>query len=98
MAAIIEARDLIKCFDGFIAVDHISFAVPEGVIFGFLGPNGAGKTTTIKMLTTVRSMRPIPTRWRSPWCRTMLPVTKIPRLGRRSVSTLRLGSVVQLTG
>jgi ABC-2 type transport system ATP-binding protein len=53
MATIIEARDLVKRFDGFTAVDHISFAVPEGVIFGFLGPNGAGKTTTIKMLTTV---------------------------------------------
>src|SRR5215471_1888286 len=52
-AAIIEAHDLVKRFDGFTAVDHISFAVPEGVIFGFLGPNGAGKTTTIKMLTTV---------------------------------------------
>jgi len=52
-AAIIEVRDLVKRFDGFTAVDHISFAVPEGVIFGFLGPNGAGKTTTIKMLTTV---------------------------------------------
>ena len=55
MGAIIEARDLVKSFDGFTAVDHISFAVPEGVIFGFLGPNGAGKTTTIKMLTTVLS-------------------------------------------
>ena len=54
LSAIIEAHDLVKRFDGFIAVDHISFAVPEGVIFGFLGPNGAGKTTTIKMLTTVR--------------------------------------------
>src|SRR5689334_17858731 len=53
MAAIIEARDLVKRFDGVIAVDRISFGVPEGVIFGFLGPNGAGKTTTIKMLTTV---------------------------------------------
>jgi ABC-2 type transport system ATP-binding protein len=52
LAAIIEARDLVKRFDGFTAVDRISFAVPEGVIFGFLGPNGAGKTT-IKMLTTV---------------------------------------------
>jgi ABC-2 type transport system ATP-binding protein len=52
-AAIIEARDLVKRFDGFTAVDHISFVVEAGVIFGFLGPNGAGKTTTIKMLTTV---------------------------------------------
>src|SRR5215831_2670441 len=53
IAAIIEARDLVKRFNGVTAVDHISFAVPEGVIFGFLGPNGAGKTTTINMLTTV---------------------------------------------
>jgi ABC-2 type transport system ATP-binding protein len=53
MGAIIEAHDVVKRFDGFIAVDRISFAVPEGVIFGLLGPNGAGKTTTIKMLTTV---------------------------------------------
>ena len=53
MAAIIEVRDLVRRFGDFTAVDHISFAVPEGVIFGFLGPNGAGKTTTIKMLTTV---------------------------------------------
>ena len=34
-----------------LAVDHISFAVPQGQVFGFLGPNGAGKTTTIRMLT-----------------------------------------------
>jgi ABC-2 type transport system ATP-binding protein len=53
MTAIIEARDLVKTFDEFTAVDHISFAVAEGVVFAFLGPNGAGKTTTIKMLTTV---------------------------------------------
>jgi ABC-type Fe3+/spermidine/putrescine transport system ATPase subunit len=51
--AIIEAHDLVKRFGGVTAVDHISFAVPEGVVFGFLGPNGAGKTTTIKILTTV---------------------------------------------
>ena len=43
MAAIIEARDLVKRFDGFTAVDHISFAVEAGVIFGFLGPNGAAR-------------------------------------------------------
>jgi ABC-2 type transport system ATP-binding protein len=53
MASIIEARDLVKRFDGFTALDSISFAVPEGTIFAFLGPNGAGKTTTIKILTTV---------------------------------------------
>ena len=49
----IEVHDLVKNFGEFCAVDHISFKVPEGTIFGFLGPNGAGKTTTIKMLTTV---------------------------------------------
>ncbi|MDE2001515.1 MAG: ATP-binding cassette domain-containing protein [Patescibacteria group bacterium] len=50
---IIEVKDLVKKFDGFTAVDDISFTVPEGQIFAFLGPNGAGKTTTIKMLTTL---------------------------------------------
>jgi ABC-2 type transport system ATP-binding protein len=52
MSEMIEVRDLVKSFGNFCAVDHVSFAVPEGQIFGFLGPNGAGKTTTIKMLTT----------------------------------------------
>ena len=53
MNAMIEVQDLVKSFADLCAVNHISFSVPEGVIFGFLGPNGAGKTTTIKMLTTV---------------------------------------------
>jgi len=46
----VEAHELTKQFDHFTAVDHISFTVPRGQIFGFLGPNGAGKTTTIRML------------------------------------------------
>jgi ABC-2 type transport system ATP-binding protein len=46
----VEARELTKQFDHFTAVDHISFTIPRGQIFGFLGPNGAGKTTTIRML------------------------------------------------
>jgi ABC-2 type transport system ATP-binding protein len=46
----VEAQELTKRFDHFIAVDHISFTIPRGQIFGFLGPNGAGKTTTIRML------------------------------------------------
>jgi ABC-2 type transport system ATP-binding protein len=45
-----EARDLTKEFDGKMAVDGVSFSVPEGSITGILGPNGAGKTTTIRML------------------------------------------------
>jgi len=44
------ARDLTRIFGKFVAVDHISFEVYKGEIFGFLGPNGAGKTTTIKIL------------------------------------------------
>jgi ABC-2 type transport system ATP-binding protein len=46
----IEARGLIKRFDGFTAVDGIDLTVPEGAIFGILGPNGAGKTTLLRML------------------------------------------------
>ena len=46
----IEARGLIKRFDGFTAVDGVDLAVPEGAIYGVLGPNGAGKTTALRML------------------------------------------------
>jgi ABC-2 type transport system ATP-binding protein len=46
----IEARGLVKRFDGFTAVDGIDLVVPEGAIYGILGPNGAGKTTTLRML------------------------------------------------
>ena len=46
----IETVELTKQFDGFTAVDQVSFTVRRGEIFGFLGPNGAGKTTTIRML------------------------------------------------
>lgn len=57
MADIIQAVDLTKVYGGKVsAVDHISFDVEEGEIFGFLGPNGAGKTTTIKMLNTLASI------------------------------------------
>jgi ABC-2 type transport system ATP-binding protein len=54
---IIEAVNLTKTYKKTVkAVDHISFSVAEGELFGFLGPNGAGKTTTIKMLTTLASI------------------------------------------
>ena len=46
----IEARGLVKSFDGFTAVDGVDLTVPEGAIYGILGPNGAGKTTTLRML------------------------------------------------
>lgn len=47
---IIEVQHLHKRFNGFVAVDSISFSVEKGEFFGLLGPNGAGKTTTIRML------------------------------------------------
>jgi ABC-2 type transport system ATP-binding protein len=47
----IAVRDLTRTFGRFTAVDHISFEVRAGEVFGFLGANGAGKTTAIRMLT-----------------------------------------------
>jgi ABC-2 type transport system ATP-binding protein len=49
----IDVRGLTKRFGAFTAVDHISFEVKQGEIFGMLGPNGAGKSTLIRMLTTL---------------------------------------------
>jgi len=46
----VVAKELTKKFGDFTAVDHISFNIGTGEIFGFLGPNGSGKTTTIRML------------------------------------------------
>ncbi len=46
----IEAEGLTKVFGTLMAVDHLTFQVEEGQIFGLLGPNGAGKTTTLRML------------------------------------------------
>src|SRR3989440_11948200 len=48
--SMIEVDGLTKRFGTFTAVDHISFSVGKGSIFGFLGPNGSGKTTVIRML------------------------------------------------
>jgi ABC-2 type transport system ATP-binding protein len=47
---VVRVRDLVRQFGTFTAVDHISFDVQQGEIFGLLGPNGAGKTTTFRML------------------------------------------------
>ena len=49
-AAVVQVNDLVRRFGKFVAVDHITFDVRQGEIFGLLGPNGAGKTTTFRML------------------------------------------------
>jgi ABC-2 type transport system ATP-binding protein len=49
-APVVEVHDLVRRFGSFTAVDHVSFEVARGEIFGLLGPNGAGKTTTFRML------------------------------------------------
>jgi ABC-2 type transport system ATP-binding protein len=49
----VEADNLTRVFGDFVAVDHLTFRVREGQIFGFLGPNGAGKSTTIRMLAGI---------------------------------------------
>ena len=52
---VITVRNLTKKFGSFTAVDHISFDVKKGEIFGFLGANGAGKTTAMRMLCGLSS-------------------------------------------
>jgi ABC-2 type transport system ATP-binding protein len=52
---VIEVTDIVKRYDDQVAVDHISFSVEEGEIFGILGPNGAGKTTTVESIAGLRT-------------------------------------------
>jgi ABC-2 type transport system ATP-binding protein len=49
-APVVQVRELVRRFGKFVAVDHVTFEVQRGEIFGLLGPNGAGKTTTFRML------------------------------------------------
>jgi ABC-2 type transport system ATP-binding protein len=51
---IVEVTDLTKHYGSHVAVDHVSFSVEEGEIFGILGPNGAGKTTTVESIAGLR--------------------------------------------
>ncbi len=53
MPPALEARKLVKKYPGVLAVNGVSFDVPEGICFGLLGPNGAGKTTTVEMIEGV---------------------------------------------
>jgi ABC-2 type transport system ATP-binding protein len=48
---LIEVRNLVKDYGGHLAVDHLSFTIHDGQIYGFLGPNGAGKSTTMNIMT-----------------------------------------------
>ncbi len=50
-ATLIEVKDLVKRYGGHLAVDHLSFSVGRGQVYGFLGPNGAGKSTTMNIIT-----------------------------------------------
>ena len=47
---VLEVKELTKSFGQIKAVDHVSFSVPEGSVFGLIGRNGAGKTTALRML------------------------------------------------
>ena len=53
MTAIVEARGLVKRYDGTLAVSGVDLAIEQGEIFGLVGPNGAGKTTMLRMLATL---------------------------------------------
>ena len=53
MTIALEARNLVKEYPGVLAVNGVSFTVPEGICFGLLGPNGAGKTTTVEIIEGV---------------------------------------------
>jgi ABC-2 type transport system ATP-binding protein len=54
-APVVEARDVVKRYGSFTAVNGISFSIRQGEIFGLLGPNGAGKTTTLEMIEGIRT-------------------------------------------
>ncbi len=50
---ILSIQNVVKRYENHTAVDHVSFDVPKGCVFGLLGPNGAGKTSLIRMITTI---------------------------------------------
>ena len=49
----VEVNEVVKKFASLIALNGVSFSIPEGELFGLLGPNGAGKTTLIRILSTL---------------------------------------------
>ena len=53
----LEAKNVVKTFDGFRALDEASLTVPKGAVYGLVGPNGAGKSTIIRHFTGVYRQR-----------------------------------------
>jgi ABC-2 type transport system ATP-binding protein len=51
--SILQIQNVVKTYDRYMAVNHVSFEMPRGCIFGLLGPNGAGKSSLIRMITTI---------------------------------------------
>lgn len=78
---IISVNGLTKQFGSFTAVDHISFEVYRGEIFGFLGANGAGKTTAMRMLCGL----------------SFLPPGQAPSLATMCARNLNSSSVISVT-
>src|SRR5262245_13200418 len=55
MTDVVVTRELSKRYRKVAALDHVSFSIPEGAIYGLLGPNGAGKTTTLDLLMNLQT-------------------------------------------
>ena len=53
MENFIEIKDVVKQYDGHLALDHVDLSVPQGCIYGLLGPNGAGKTSLIRIINLI---------------------------------------------
>ena len=51
--SILRLEEVVKAYQNHVAVNRVSFSIPEGSIFGLLGPNGAGKTSLIRIITTI---------------------------------------------
>ena len=72
----LEVEGLTRYYGDLLAVDHVSFEVRQGEVFGFLGPNGAGKTTTIRMLTTRLEPTEGTAHIRGKWCFEVIDLSK----------------------
>ena len=53
MAGAVEFEAVSKAYAGKRAVDSLTFAIPEGSLYGFIGPNGSGKTTTLRLMLRI---------------------------------------------